>query len=455
MGIMALLALSACAAVGPDYTPPRSDVPPELAGEIQDAVSDNAVDPASMAEWWTAFDDPVLSDLIQRAVAENPDMKQARARLNEARARRGLQQAGQFPNLDVSGNATRSGGSGNVRESYSAGFDAGWEIDVFGGVRRSVEAAEADLQAGEADLNDVLVSLTAETALNYVDVRTLQARLETAVANLKAQTETFDLVRFRFEAGLSNELSFQQARYQLESTRSQIPALRTDLEAAKNRLSVLTGKPPGAMHALLSQPKAVPAAPRVAATGIPAETLRRRPDVRKAERELAAQTARVGVATADLYPRFTLTGAIGLESADAGDLFTSGSRYWRVGPGVSWNVFDAGAIRRNIDIQSAIEEQYLIAYEKTVLNALEEVKNAMTAYVEDQLQQESLKEAVTAARRAEALARNFYLAGMADFSDVLDAQQSLLSFENQLVQNEGSVAADLIRMYKALGGGWQ
>jgi len=193
-GVLILMFLSACAAVGPDYTPPPSNVPAELTGEIRDAASENKVDPAFLAQWWAAFDDPVLSDLIQRAIAENPDMKQARARLNEARARRGVQQADQFPNLDVSGNATRSGGSGNVRESYSAGFDAGWEIDVFGSVRRAVEAADADLQAGEADLNDVLVSLTAETALNYVDVRTLQARLETAAANLKAQTDTFDLL---------------------------------------------------------------------------------------------------------------------------------------------------------------------------------------------------------------------------------------------------------------------
>jgi len=454
-GVFILLALSACAAVGPDYSKPRTEVPPELAGEVRGA--------GDLTLWWAAFHDPVLSEVIEQAISQNLDMKQALARLNESRARRGLSRTEYYPGLDASGEASRSrsgesalsGGGGGIRESYSAGFDAGWEIDVFGGVRRSVAAAEADLEAMEAGLGDVRVSLAAETALAYVEVRTLEARLETAAANLTAQTETFELVGYRFEAGLTDELAFQQARYQLKSTRSQIPALRASLDAAKNRLAVVTGRPPGAVNELLVKSQGVPAAPQLATSGIPANTLRRRPDIRKAERELAAQTERIGVATADLYPRFTLAGAIGLESADSGDLLTAGSRYWRIGPGVSWKVFDAGAVRRNIEIQTAIQEQYLIAYEQTVLGALEEVKNAMTAYVEDQVTQESLTGAVDAARRAEELAREYYLSGMADFVDVLEAQRSLLSFENQLAESRGAVAADLIRLYKALGGGWK
>lgn len=455
-GIFVFLALTGCAAVGPDYFPPRSAVPPELAGEVRDAASDAAVDANNLARWWAVFDDPVLTKVIEWAMAENHDMKKALARLNEARARRGLRRTDYYPGLDASAGASRSRSSGddNSRESYSVGFDAGWEIDVFGGVRRSVAAADADLEAVEASLGDVRVSLAAETALNYVEVRTLQARLETAAANLAAQAETFDLVGFRFEAGLADELTFHQARYQLESTRSQIPALRAGLEAAKNRLAILIGRPPGAMDELLAHPQEAPAAPHLAVSGIPADTLRRRPDIRRAERELAAQTERIGVAAADLYPRFTLSGAIGFESVDAGDLITADSRFWRIGPGVSWKVFDAGAVRRNIDIQSALQEQYLAAYEQAVLSALEEVKNAMTAYAQDQIRQESLQHAAMAARRAEALAREYYLAGMADFTDVLDAQRAVLSFENQLAENRGAVAADLIRLYKALGGGW-
>jgi NodT family efflux transporter outer membrane factor (OMF) lipoprotein len=454
--ILVLSGLFACKAVGPDYVPPPMEVPPELTGEIHNPVSGKPVYPEALANWWSAFDDPVLARLIARALDGGLDIKQALARIDEARARRGLSLAEYYPDLDATGSASRSrSSSGDIREAFSAGFDTGWEIDVFGGVRRSVAAAEANLEAAEAGFNDICVSLAAETAVNYVEARTLEARLNIARANLAVQSETFELVSFRFEAGLANELSFNQARYQVENTRAGIFALEAALEAAKNRLAVLTGRPPGAVHALMQDTFEIPKAPQLYASGIPADFLRRRPDIRKAERDLAAQSERIGVATAGLYPRFTLSGAIGFESGAADDLFNAGSRFWRVGPGVSWKVFDAGAVRRNIEIQSAVENQYLIAYEQSVLNALEEVKNAMTACVQDQLQQESLARAVAAARRAEELAREYYLAGMADFSEVLEAQRSVLNFESQLAQATGAVATDLIQLYKALGGGWK
>lgn len=454
LAVLILPALFACAAVGPDYAPPTMTMPPEIARDIPDPVSAAAPD---LANWWTVFDDPVLTELIGQAVSGNLDIKQALSRIDEARARRGLSRAEYYPDLDATGAASRSrsGGTGDTRESFSAGFDAGWEIDVFGGVRRSVAAADANLEAAEAGLDDVLVTLAAETAVNYVEAQTLDARLKVARDNLAVRMETFDLVNFRFEAGLTDELSFHQSRYQVESTRSQIPALDAALDAAKNRLAVLIGRPPGAVHDLLARPQKIPQAPQLALTAIPADFLRRRPDIRKAERELAAQTERIGAATADLYPRFALSGAIGFESADSNDLFTAGSRFWRIGPGVSWKVFDAGAIRRNIDIQTAVQEQYLIAYEQTVLGALEEVKNAMTSYAQDQLKQESLDRALVAAQRAEELAREYYLSGIADFSEVLEAQRSVLSFETQVAETKGAVAADLIRLYKALGGGWE
>ncbi len=457
VAIFTALALTACAAVGPDYHPPVTEVPAELAGEIRRADQKAPLDGAALAAWWTAFQDPVLTDLICRAVAENHDIRKALARLDEARARRGLSRTEYYPDLDVSGGASRSrsSGSGDTRSFYFTGFDAGWEIDVFGGARRAVEAADADLSAGEANLNDVRVSLTAETALAYMEIRTLQTRLANAVKSLASQSDTYDLVNFRLEAGLTNELALEQARYQLESTRSKIPAFRAALEAGKNRLAVLVGRTPGAVNDLVETPLPVPEAPELAATGIPAETLRRRPDIRKAERELAAQTARIGAATADLYPRFTLSGAIGYEAADSGDLFTSGSRYWNIGPRVSWRVFDAGAVRRTIDIQSAIQEQYLVTYEQTVLAALEEVKTAMSAYVEDREKQDRLIAAAKAARRAETLAREYYLSGMADFTNVLEAQRAVLTFEDQVAESKGTAAADLIRLYKALGGGWE
>lgn len=453
------LSLAGCVAVGPDYVPPESSAPAAWNTELRQGLSAESMDFRQLADWWTTLGDPLLTGLIEQAVTNNLDLKQAMAKVREARARRGISQAGQFPALDGSGSASRSKSSENssggaTRSFYSVGFDAGWEVDIFGGVRRAVEAAEAELAASREDLRDILVTLTAEVALNYLDARTFQTRLAVAEKNLAIQQQTFDLTQSRSQAGLSNELALQQARYNLENTRAQVPALRRGLEEAKNRLAVLTGRVPGGVHELLAQIRPIPVIPPTVAVGVPAETLRQRPDIRKAERNLAAQTARIGVATADLYPKFRLAGFIGLESLKSAELFKSASQAWNIGPSVSWNIFDAGAIRQNIEVQSAIGEQYLLAYEAAMLGALEEVENALTAYAEEQLRRERLVAAVDAARQAEALATNQYNAGMMDFTTVLDAQRALLSFDDQLTQSDGTVTANLIRLYKALGGGW-
>ena len=457
--VSSLISLAGCAAVGPDYVPPESSAPAAWNTELRQGLSADIMDPQQLADWWTILDDPVLTALIEQAVNNNLDLKQATAKVREARARRGISQAEQFPILDASGSAGRSkssenSGSGATRSFYSIGFDAGWEVDIFGGARRAVESAEADLAASRENLRDVLVSLTAEVALNYLDIRTTQKRLAVAEKNLAIQQEAFDFIGWRYQAGLSNELALQQSRYNLENTRAQIPALRSGLEEAKNRLAVLTGSVPGSLHELLKKIQPIPVIPPTVAVGVPAETLRQRPDIRRAERNLAAQTARIGVATADLYPRFRLAGSIGLESVKSADLFKSGSDFWNIVPGVSWNIFDAGTIRQNIEVQSAIQEQYLLAYEAVILGVLEEVENALTAYAEEQLRHERLAAAVDAARQAEELASQQYSAGLTDFTTVLDAQRSLLSFEDQLAQSDGTVTSNLIRLYKALGGGW-
>jgi multidrug efflux system outer membrane protein len=258
----------------------------------------------------------------------------------------------------------------------------------------------------------------------------------------------------RYQAGLDDELAVQQARSNLESTRSQIPTLRTSLEGAMNRIAVLLGEQPGALHEELQQEGPVPAAPLKIAVGVPADTIRNRPDIRKAERDLAAQTARIGVATADLYPKFTLSGSIGIEASSLGNLVSAGSRTFSIGPRITWPIFDAGAIRANIEIQSAVQEQTMIQYESTVLNALEEVENALVAYAEEQIRMTSLEEAVDAAKQALDLAQYKYQTGLIDFITVLDAQQSLLTYENELVQSTGAITSNLVRLYKALGGGW-
>jgi NodT family efflux transporter outer membrane factor (OMF) lipoprotein len=445
--------LSGCAAVGPEYQAPEAGAPEAWRSELAPGV--NALEYREVA-WWDAFADPLLSSFIEQAISHNLDIKQAMAKVREARARRGISQAAQFPSLDASGAANRSKSSGSetTRNYYAVGFDAGWEVDIFGGVRRAVEAAEADLDASGEALADVLVSLTAEIALNYLDVRTFQARLAVAEGNLALQRKGLELTEARQQVGLGDELALAQARANLENSRAQLPALRQGLEGAKNRLAVLTGQAPGSVHGLLAAEAAIPTVSTAVAVGIPAETLRRRPDIRRAERLVAAQTARIGVATADFYPKFRLLGSIGLESLKSAELFNSASETWRLGPSISWNIFDAGAIRHNIEVQSAIQQQYLLAYEGAVLTALEEVENALTAYAQEQLRRQRLLAAVTAARQAENLAAQQYQAGLVDFVVVLDAQRSLLAYEDQLAASAGTVSANLIRLYKALGGGW-
>jgi len=455
--------VAGCAAVGPDYVAPDSTLPDDWQTQLEDGLRAEPVDSDQLARWWETLEDPLLTDLINKTLTANPDLKQALARVRQSRASRAITGADRFPSLDVGGSVTTnrvsrdssSTESGVERDWYDAGFDAGWEIDVFGGVRRSVEAADADLQAVQADLDNVRVSLAAEVARNYIEARTYQYRLDVARANIKAQEETVELIESRFEAGLSNELDIQQARYNLEDTRSQLPTLRSGLAAAKNRLAVLAGEAPGTLHAKLEARQPIPVPPLTVAVGVPANALRRRPDIRIAERQLAAQSARIGVATADLYPKFQLMGTIGLKSIHSGDFFDKASRFWTLGPSVSWRIFDAGAIRRNIEVQNAIQEQYLAAYEGAVLGALEEVENALTTYAEEQVRRSHLKRAVAAAQRAVDLAQDRYAAGLVDFSNVLDAQRSLLSFQDALAQSEGTVTTNLITLYKTLGGGWE
>ena len=454
--LAAILTLGGCA-VGPDYVPPTPLAPASWQHDLFGA--DMEANAELLAQWWETLGDPVLTDLIGRAVKGNHDVREARSRVVEARARRGIQQAGLFPTLDASGSVEvlRRGEMSSVggqRELYNVGFDAGWEVDVFGGQRRTVEAASADMEASEADLHDALVTLLGEVALNYVDARTYQARIAVAEANLESQRQTLQLAEWLFQAGLSDELAVQQARYNMENTRSLLPSLRSGLEETQNRIAVLLGEVPGAVRVEFQEQKPIPVPFLEIAVGVPAETLRRRPDVRRAERELAAQTARVGAATAELYPKLSLLGSIGLESLSAGDLFSAGSRAYSVGPTVTWPVFHAGAIRKNIEAESAAQEQALSRYEATVLTALEEVENALVAFASEQDRRQALEEATRAARRSAELSEKQYVAGHVDFSGVLESQRSLLTFQDQLTASEGAVTGNLIRLYKALGGGW-
>jgi NodT family efflux transporter outer membrane factor (OMF) lipoprotein len=457
--VLLILLPAGCATVGPDYAPPPMTAPPAWNSPLQGGITQQS-NPPGLAEWWKGLGDPELASLIERAAAGNLDLRKAAARIREARARRGLSKAGYYPTLDASGSAGRSRGSADTggamtTDLFSAGLDASWEIDIFGGVRRSVEAAEADLQAAGEDLHATLVSLLAEVVLNYADLRTAQARLAVTESSLKSLEETLRLTEWRAQAGLGDELAVEQARYNLASARSQIPALQSAAAEAKNRLAVLLGEAPGAVHAELEKALPLPSLPDSVAVGVPADLLRQRPDVRRAERALAAQTARIGVATAELYPKLRLSGAIGLQALSLNGLFNTGNSTSSASSLLSWRVFDAGTIQQNIEIQSAQQEQALIAYESSVLAALEEAENAILAYAKEQRRRQSLGEAARSAESAAELAGMKYRAGLIDFMTVLDAERSLISFRDQIAQSDGAIVKNLVKLYKALGGGWR
>ncbi len=455
------LIVSGCAVVGPDYKKIAPDVPSNWHSGLTHGLvlSPAHDDHMALAKWWTFLKDPVLEQLEQETLRNNLNLKEAFEKINEARALRGMAFSSLFPVLDGKASVTKSRsskntGSGKVSNFYRAGLDANWELDLFGGVRRKIEAADADLEGLKDSYEGVMVSLTAEVGLNYVDVRTFQARLKAAESNLAAQQHTYDLNKSRYQAGLIDELAVQQSLYNLEQTRSLIPQLKNGLSTSMNRLSVLIGRKPGNLEKKLSTTESVPEIPISIAVTVPAEAMRQRPDVRQAERKLAAATARIGVAKADLYPKFTLTGSIGLESMTSDNFLKWGRHTFSTGPSISWNLFDANAIRRNIDVQDSRTKQALIHYQSTVLNALEEVENALDSFAKEQERRKALFFAMKAAKRAAVVAEDRFNAGLIDFSNVLDAQRSLLSFQDKLAVSEGSVISDLIRLYKALGGGW-
>lgn len=448
---LAALLLSGCATLGPDYQAPAMAVPQAWYAAPPHSPADG---PASIERWWRQLGDVQLSALVEQALRANPDLQAARAAVQASRALERVARAGQAPSVGASGATSASRrGDAAVNESWTAGLDAGWEIDVFGGVRRGIEAAQADREAASASLANTHASLAAEVALNYVTLRTSQARLAIARRNLAAQQETLQLTDWRTQAGLASSVDLEQARTNTEQTRAQIPSLQTAINSAANRLAVLTGEAPGALQATLAD-GGLPALSTAIAVGIPAEVLRQRPDVQAAERALAAETARIGVAEAARWPGFKLSGSIGLEAATFGALGNGASVLRTLAAGVSGVLFDGGALAARVDQQTAVREQRLHSYRSTVLAALEDVENALTALDNTARRREALAAASTAARNANLLAADRYRSGLIDFRTVLETERSLLSTEDSLASAEGERLTALIQLYKALGGGW-
>ncbi len=478
--LAALGMIAAACTVGPDYEPPDftvETVPDQWRTTVE---TEMAADTTDLEMWWVAFNDSLLTELIQRSEFGNLDLQAAVGRVAEARAIRGVAKGGYWPDIALGGaysyqkisengiqGAVAGGGEppadggdaggpsiGDPFDSWLFGIDLSWELDLFGRIRRTVEAADAQLQASVEDYRDVLVTLYAEVGSAYVDARAFQTRLDFATQNVTAQENSLELTRDRFNAGLTSALDVAQAEQNLAQTRSTIPGLDIGLEAALNRLAVLLGEAPGSIHDELQESAGLPKPDDKVAYGIPADLLRRRPDIRQAERLLASQTARIGIATADLYPTLSLGGSVGLEALDFGDLGESGSGVWSIVPKISWPIFTGGKIRNRIRAEEARTAQALAAYEQTVLRALEETQNALVAYGQEKTRRDRLLEAVNASQRAVDLVETQYLSGLTNFQNLLDSQRSLFQQQDALAESEGRVVDNLITLNRALGGGW-
>lgn len=456
-----LMTLTGCA-VGPDYQPLKTAVPETWVGPVPETVSKPGLD---LARWWTVFDDPQLVSLVERALASNLDLKLAESRIWQARAARGVSVAGSGPSVNAGGSFRRSlsspgGIQGNPSEGitsslYQIGFDAVWELDIFGGVRRGVEAADAELLAAVEARNGVLVTLAAETAINYINLRGFQQQILIARNNLMAQQHNAELTRKKYLAGLTSALDTVNADAQAATTAAQIPMLESSARQAIYSLSLLIARDPGALLAELSSPSRIPAAPPSVPAGVPSELARRRPDIRRAEAEIQAATARIGVATADLFPKFTLFGSAGFQNNDFSSWMNWTNRFWSLGPSVNWQIFNTGKTLSNIELTKALQDQSFISYQQTVLTALQEVDNALIASTKEREHYQALSNAVAANRKAVFLATQLYTHGQTDFLNVLLAQRALYASEDALIQSTRSVSTNTVALYKALGGGWE
>ena len=464
--------------VGPKYEPPKARVPDSY--HQQAGAAGTNTGPA-VSDWWTTLQDPELTALIERAVRANLDLKIASSRVLEARAARRITRADLLPTVEsrdtiqrVRGGLTsglfntnqvspggkaQQGGSSLLTpfESsvYQFGFDASWEIDFFGGRRRALEAATAEVAAAGESRRDTLVSLLAEVGRNYSELRGFQRRLDITNRNVKLQQDSLELTRVRADAGLGAQFDVERQSAQLETTRALLPALETAEIQTVHRLGVLLGEEPGALLTELTQVKPLPAAPPAVPLGLPADLLKRRPDIREAEARVAAETARVGVARADLFPKILLTGAAGRQGTEPSGLTLGAGNFFSLGPAITLPIFTGGKIRGNIEAQKQRLEQALTQYQNTVLRSLEETENALVAYGHEKDRQARLVSAVEASRQATMLANELYTRGLSDFLNVLDAQRQQLAAEDDLAQSDTLVITNLVALYKALGGGWE
>lgn len=452
---MGVVLFSGCE-VGPNYHAPKIDMPSQwhVAATTQDSTI--LQQSAYIAQWWTSFHDPVLNRLVDQAVADNLDLQAATQRIRQARATVAFVRGGLFPSVNATASYAHQGvGDSHTDDLWQAGLDATWELDIFGGTRRAVESAKASFQAAIEDRRDVLVTLLGEVATDYIQLRGYQQEIAISRENLQVQIHSVDVTRNKEKLGTGTELDVVQAQSIVDSTEADLETLDANAQQTIYALSFLLGLPPAALDKQLGLPRPIPAPPLVLEVGLPSELLRRRPDIRRAERQVAAATAQIGVATAQLFPQFFLTGDFNLQASNLPQLANWSNRSWSIGPGMNWPIFEGGQIRANIEIQNALQAQALITYKTTVLSALQDVQNAMVSYARQQRRRAALEEAVTTNQRAVVLSTRRYNQGLTDFLSVLDAERSLFSSQDALVQSNSNVATDAVALYKALGGGWE
>ena len=464
--LVILIPLLGGCAVGPNYKRPQVAVPSQWTVA---ATRGTETKSPETDEWWASFQDPELNSLVDRSVSRNLDLKLALERVQEARAARGVARSGFFPSIDGAASGTRNRqrviapvGPQNSPliapveyNNFQGALSASWELDVFGGIRRSVQAATADMTAAEENRRDVLVILLGDVGRVYAQLRGFQRRLEIANKNIKTQQDTLDLTSARAKAGLATELDVSRAAAQLEfyKVRGSEPNQRNRCLQI-HHLSVLLGEEPGALRSELEKTSPIPSVDQEVDVGLPSDLLKRRPDIRRSEAQLAAATARIGEAKADLFPRFVLTGTAGRQATQLHDLTLGAGNFFSAGPGISLPLFTGGRIRSNIAVQTSRQREALISYQSAILTSLEEVENALVSYSQEQERRDRLNDAVTHSQLAVNLATEQYKAGLVDFLSVLDAQRDLYANEDQLVQSQTSVTTNLVGLYRALGGGW-
>jgi NodT family efflux transporter outer membrane factor (OMF) lipoprotein len=488
-GLLGATALGGCT-VGPDFKRPGWASPVSWFAGPKEAVKPPPSIPVAEpidVDWWTLFKDPELTELERRVASENLDVKVAATRFAESRAQLGIAKAAQFPTLNANGSYTRekasdegvfglipssagaaaaNGASGNsaggVRgaglnpfDLYQGGFDASWEVDLWGGVRRSVESSSASSEAAQEAQRAALLSSLAEVARDYIQLRGAQAQLRIAHDNANTARQSLNLTQQRAAGGVTTDLDVANASAQLRTNLAEIPRLEQQEAQLINALSLLLGQPPNALREELATAKPVPPVPPRVPVGLPSELARRRPDIRQAEAQLHAATAEIGVAQANFYPSLNLTGSFGLQSLQFSNLFSLNARQYAMGPGLTIPIFEGGQLRSTLQLRQAQQQEAAITFQKTVLQAWHDVDNALTAYKTEQTRRDELVQAVAENRRAVALAQSRYAQGVADFLSVLDAERSLLQTQQQLAQSTTDVSSNLVALYKALGGGWE